>query len=392
MKNERVMEARIMGQSAVWTLLFEGSELPRTVDTPLGTRTVFPFVYGPIRCYKCLKIGHKARDCKVEKPICGRCGQDTHPIGECQREPKCLKCNGPHNVMDRECPRNEIAASLRHRTIQERVIAQKEDSKKEIKEAIQASTEETKKLQEDSKKDMKETMESLMEQERTKMREENKVMMEEMMRTLTRTMIETMKELLATNHRDAGIEADTQDMDTQTEPTTADAETQTEEEDTATKKPATSPDITQPAKKQKVERDLEEESEEEQEMEEEQTEKEKLGDKKDKWMKNPDFLDIVEDCKRHLEVLKGRKDKHIILKKPQDIITNVRNELFTAENSIFNSDNLAHKRTFNVPDKESITSFEFIHLAIQRAWNTTKYTKQAAITRDDVIESLQCLD
>ena len=231
MENKRVMEARRMGRSAVWTILFEGSELPRTVDTPLGTRIVFPFVYGPIRCYKCLKIGHKARDCKVEKPICGRCGQDTHPIGECQREPKCLKCNGPHKVTDRECPRNEVAASLRHRAIQERVVAQKEDCKKEIKKAIQASTEETKKHQEDNKKDMKETMEQLMEKERTKMREENRMMMEEMMRALTTTMIETIKDLLVRNHHDAGIAAAMQDMDTQTKPTTADAETQTEEDE-----------------------------------------------------------------------------------------------------------------------------------------------------------------
>lgn len=67
-----------------------------------------------IRCYKCGKYSHKAKDCR-DKKVCLRCGEEGHEIKSCGGNAKCLNCvasNGKyklnldvnHSVFCHECP------------------------------------------------------------------------------------------------------------------------------------------------------------------------------------------------------------------------------------------------------------------------------------------------
>lgn len=45
-----------------------------------------------IRCYKCLKFGHMAKECKSKSTVCSRCSED-HKFSECSSEvEKCTNC------------------------------------------------------------------------------------------------------------------------------------------------------------------------------------------------------------------------------------------------------------------------------------------------------------
>lgn len=58
---------------------------------------------GPVRCYNCQEIGHKAFSCKKPQ-TCGRCAQPGHHHKECQAvEPKCVLCGGPHESTSWNC-------------------------------------------------------------------------------------------------------------------------------------------------------------------------------------------------------------------------------------------------------------------------------------------------
>ena len=58
---------------------------------------------GPMQCYNCQEIGHKAFRCKKPK-MCGRCASAGHHHRECHAmEPKCVLCGGPHEAFSRNC-------------------------------------------------------------------------------------------------------------------------------------------------------------------------------------------------------------------------------------------------------------------------------------------------
>ena len=58
---------------------------------------------GPLRCFNCYGLGHKAFNCQVEK-ICGKCAQTGHSSRECITSiPKCPSCLGPHEVISKAC-------------------------------------------------------------------------------------------------------------------------------------------------------------------------------------------------------------------------------------------------------------------------------------------------
>ena len=58
---------------------------------------------GPIQCYNCQKIGHKAFKC--DKPQkCGKCAKEGHRHIECMEAiPKCALCEGPHESFSKNC-------------------------------------------------------------------------------------------------------------------------------------------------------------------------------------------------------------------------------------------------------------------------------------------------
>lgn len=71
------------------------------------------WVYGhrdqkdPQRCMKCQQYGHIAKECRMDRDVCGRCGEN-HRTSECQATAENLycavcKCQG-HTPADRKCP------------------------------------------------------------------------------------------------------------------------------------------------------------------------------------------------------------------------------------------------------------------------------------------------
>lgn len=49
----------------------------------------------PMRCFRCLEIGHSRNNCHSEidrSNRCFNCGEDGHVAGNCQKKPKCIVC------------------------------------------------------------------------------------------------------------------------------------------------------------------------------------------------------------------------------------------------------------------------------------------------------------
>ena len=57
---------------------------------------------GPIQCYCCQRVGHKAYECESEQ-VCGRCAGPGHHHSHCALEPKCVLCGGPHEEFSKTC-------------------------------------------------------------------------------------------------------------------------------------------------------------------------------------------------------------------------------------------------------------------------------------------------
>lgn len=64
---------------------------------------VFEHRNGPVQCYNCQAIGHKAFSCK-KMQRCAKCSKEGHRHRECTEEgPKCVPCGGPHESFSRNC-------------------------------------------------------------------------------------------------------------------------------------------------------------------------------------------------------------------------------------------------------------------------------------------------
>ncbi|KJZ68696.1 hypothetical protein HIM_11910 [Hirsutella minnesotensis 3608] len=68
-----------------------------------ATTHVFEPRPGPIQCFNCQEIGHKAYLCKKQR-TCGKCANVGHHHRECTAiEPKCVPCGGPHESFSWKC-------------------------------------------------------------------------------------------------------------------------------------------------------------------------------------------------------------------------------------------------------------------------------------------------
>ena len=73
------------------------------VDGESAFTRVFEPRRGPMQCFRCLSLGHKAFSCTKEQ-VCSRCAQPGHRHSDCQAEqPKCAICDGPHESPSRQC-------------------------------------------------------------------------------------------------------------------------------------------------------------------------------------------------------------------------------------------------------------------------------------------------
>lgn len=65
---------------------------------------IFEHRSGPVQCYNCQEIGHKAFSCKKAQR-CAKCSKDGHRHSDCiETIPKCVPCGGPHESFSRNCP------------------------------------------------------------------------------------------------------------------------------------------------------------------------------------------------------------------------------------------------------------------------------------------------
>lgn len=73
------------------------------VDGESAFTRVFESRRGPMQCFKCLGLGHRALSC-TRPQVCSRCAQPGHRRSECQADsPKCAVCTGPHESSSRQC-------------------------------------------------------------------------------------------------------------------------------------------------------------------------------------------------------------------------------------------------------------------------------------------------
>ena len=80
-----------------------------------GWTSVFEPFSGPVQCYNCQEIGHKAFNCKKTQ-VCGKCAKEGHHHSDCiEAIQKCVLCKGSHESFSRNCPsRNSPVTLLYH--------------------------------------------------------------------------------------------------------------------------------------------------------------------------------------------------------------------------------------------------------------------------------------
>ncbi|KJZ67957.1 hypothetical protein HIM_12656 [Hirsutella minnesotensis 3608] len=77
-----------------------------------ATTYVFEPRTGPIQCFNCQEMGHKAYSCKKQR-TCGKCANVGHRHRECTAiEPKCVPCGGPHESFSWKCLKDFAVLAL----------------------------------------------------------------------------------------------------------------------------------------------------------------------------------------------------------------------------------------------------------------------------------------
>jgi hypothetical protein len=82
------------------------------VDGESAFTRVFEPRHGPMQCFKCLRLGHKAFSC-TRPQLCSRYAQPGHRHSECQADsPKCAVCSGPQDSSSRQCRVHYLATNV----------------------------------------------------------------------------------------------------------------------------------------------------------------------------------------------------------------------------------------------------------------------------------------
>ena len=99
--------------SHLYILHFKTHSLPKELKVGYLNVLVKPYIPSPIRCYKCLRLGHHKDVCR-SRPSCHSCGYEDTDGHSCGTERYCINCDSSHSPWDRSCP-----SWLRERRIRE---------------------------------------------------------------------------------------------------------------------------------------------------------------------------------------------------------------------------------------------------------------------------------
>mgnify|MGYP000548400492 CR=1 FL=1 len=99
-------EGNILINTNRFILTFKGTHLPSLIAiNDWQKEIVQTYIPRPLRCTRCQRLGHTKKWCRhgEEDDHCARCSQKGHKIAECQNEPYCINCRGPHPPTSLEC-------------------------------------------------------------------------------------------------------------------------------------------------------------------------------------------------------------------------------------------------------------------------------------------------
>src|SRR5579863_7633401 len=81
-------------------LTFIGTKKPNHVTIDLQRFRISEYKPRPTRCFKCQRFGHISTSCRGSSR-CLQCGSSDHQ--QCNEQPRCPNCKGPHKASDRTC-------------------------------------------------------------------------------------------------------------------------------------------------------------------------------------------------------------------------------------------------------------------------------------------------
>ncbi|KAH7976917.1 hypothetical protein HPB52_021494 [Rhipicephalus sanguineus] len=103
----QILQARMMGQTNIALVTFEGLRVPRFVRFLGAELRCYPHRPRQPVCKTCLILGHRADHCPTpDLIICEQCGIDN-PMPSHPCSPRCKSCGGDHATTDPKCPRRQ---------------------------------------------------------------------------------------------------------------------------------------------------------------------------------------------------------------------------------------------------------------------------------------------
>lgn len=92
----------------------ETLELPNKIYIGHMSYAVRPYVYNPLQCFKCQRLGHTASSCRA-KTRCLLCAEN-HSVSECDNATyKCANCRGNHKANSNQCINIQNACKIETR-------------------------------------------------------------------------------------------------------------------------------------------------------------------------------------------------------------------------------------------------------------------------------------